>query len=229
MNKLFAAVGMVLGLAVVFVVMRRDASPRPLLDSARAQVTDVTLRELGMRKQQDHVVTGESAKQVSSLLGTDAPGFTLADIEGKTLTLATQDRPVLLFFVEQECPCCVGAKPFLERVRSKYKDVLDTVAVIDADVPRAKKWSDSVTALFPVLSDPEQKVVKQYRAERGAYTVLVHQGKIIRAYPGYSGAMLTDLGRAVAESAKVPVRPIDTSGAPEKMVTGCTFPDPTKP
>jgi peroxiredoxin len=202
------------------------APSRPQLDPQSAVPDRAKLESLNLKPQSDHFVVPGSWVDRK---GEPVAGFTLPDVDGRPYTLSSDTKPVLLFFVERECPCCVGAKPFLERVRSKYKDVLDTVAVIDADVPRAKKWSDSVTALFPVLSDPEQKVVKQYRAERGAYTVLVHQGKIIRAYPGYSGAMLTDLGRAVAESAKVPVRPIDTSGAPEKMVTGCTFPDPTKP
>lgn len=229
MNKLFAAVGLVLGLVAVGVVMSNRPAPRPLLDPGRANVSTSTLEEMGMRKQQDHVVEGSSVQQVTELVGTQAPVFSLPDVTGKEFTLAVQQKPVLLFFVERECPCCVGAKPFLERVRSQYKDVLDTVAVIDADQPQAKKWSDSVTALFPVLSDPQQKVVKAYRAQRGAYTMLVHEGKIVRAYAGYSSGMLTDLGHAVAGAAQVPERPIDTSGAPEKMVTGCAFPDPTTP
>lgn len=229
MNKLVAAVGLVLGLGAMAVVMSTRHAPPPLLDPAKANVSQAALDDLGMRKQQDHLVDGEAAQQVDGLLGKEAPAFTLPDVTGQSYTLDSTAKPVLLFFVERECPCCVGAKPFLERVRSKYKDVLETVAVIDADIPSAKKWSDSVTALFPVLSDPKQEVVTAYKAQRGAYTILVKNGKIVRAYAGYSRAMLADLGQAVAEAAKVPVRPIDTSGAPEKMVTGCTFPTPSTP
>lgn len=226
MKKLLAASAVCLGLAAVgFVLGNRP----PALDPEKANVSQAALDDLGMRRQQDHLVQGEAAQQVDGLVGKQAPAFTLPDIAGQNYTLDSQSKPVLLFFVERECPCCVGAKPFLERVRSKYKDVLDTVAVIDTDIPQAKKWSDSVTALFPVLSDPEQKVVKAYGAQRGAYTMLVHHGKVLRAYAGYSRAMLADLGQAVAGAAKVPARPIDTSGAPEKMITGCAFPDPAKP
>ena len=202
---------------------------RPQLDSAKAVNHPSQLQELNFRTQADHLASSTS---IGSLEGKDAPDFTLPATTGGQVSLdeLAKGKPVLIFFVEKECPCCVGAKPFLERVRYKYEDVLNTVAIINADQPRADKWAKAVTALFPVLIDPELKVARAYKAERGAYTMLVSKSpsKIIKAYPGYSRSMLEDLGAAIAKESGVPLRPIDTDGAPEKMVTGCLFPQ-TKP
>jgi hypothetical protein len=77
------------------------------------------------------------------------------------------------------------------------------------------------------LGPLEMLEIEAYKAERGAYTMLLSKApsKIVKAFPGYSEDVLKELGAAVAKQAGVPARPIDTTGAPKKMVSGCLFPE----
>ena len=78
-----------------------DGPARPSLDPAKGVADPTKLQELHFRPQVEH--TGESTS-LPKLEGTAAPAFTLPDTAGNQVSLAslTQDKPLLIFFVEKE-------------------------------------------------------------------------------------------------------------------------------
>lgn len=184
-------------------------------------------RSMTFRAQKEHPVTPAMTAAAAALSKKVAPDFRLDGLDGKpwTLSEASAGKPLLIFFVEKECPCCLGAKPFLDRVYRRYRDVLSAVAVINADRETASLWSKTVGGDMRVLCDPTMTVIRDYSAERGVYSTLVDKdGRIAAAYPGYSKSMLIELGSLVAKLGGVPDRELDTRPAPEKLTSGCSFP-----
>lgn len=183
--------------------------------------------KLVFREQKLHPVTPEMAAAAAELGKKPAPDFDLIDSDGKRHSLAdlTADRPLVMFFVELECPCCKGAKTFMDRIQEVYGDQVNVVGVINADREMADAWKRTVVPKFPVLCDPKMATIQAYKAERGVYTTLVAPGgKIVKAYPGYSQKMLKEMGGLIARLVNEPPRPIETKDAPEDLISGCSFP-----
>lgn len=182
---------------------------------------------LVFRDGEDHPVTPEMAKAARDLGGIRAPDFSGQDIDGKLVSLASlsRDKPVVLFFVELQCPCCKGAKPYIDRIKNYYGDVCNVVGIIDAKPDMATLWSQTVGPQFDVIPDPEMKIVRSYKADRGTYTTLIAPGgKIVKAYPGYCQDMLKDITGKIARLAGVKIRPMPLAPAPKRMTSGCIFP-----
>lgn len=231
-------VGIALILSIVFTggVFAVDAyqskanKKTPLLDPLPALKDPAAIGRLGLVEQTNHLVAPEEESNVAKLEGQEAPDFRLLDATGEVFQLsqAVLKKPVLLFFVEKECPCCVGAKPFVERLRDAHQADLQVVGIINTDLAGAKKWEREVSALFPVVIDTKQEVIQAYHATRGAYTMLVAQKDgqptIIRAFAGYSKSMMQDLSASVSALSKSKPPTLNVDGAPDVLVSGCNFP-----
>lgn len=103
----------------------------PLLISAKA----FTDRNLQMREQEKAI----------SKAGTPAPDFTLKDIDGNTVSLASlRGSYVLLDFWGSWCKWCIKGLPNLKRLHNKYKDTtqLRIVSIDCNDTP--EKWKTAV-------------------------------------------------------------------------------------
>lgn len=220
----FVALGVMIVLTVTLALWPRPTiEPEPVAENPNGGA-----EYLKMRRQEDHPVTPDMENAANSLGGEMAADFALPDTEGKIHTLAelSADKPLLIFFVERECPCCLGAKHFVDRMQELYRGELNAVGIINAEDRVSRTWKKVTKAKFTVLEDPEQKVIRAYKAERGVYTTLVAPGgKIVKAYPGYSLTMLRDLSSLIAELAGVEDKGFESNAAPEEMTSGCLFPE----
>lgn len=186
------------------------------------------LQGLTIKKQEDHPVTPEMSAAAASLDAEKAPDFNLPSVDGPNYTLAqlTDGKPLLIFFIEKECPCCLGAKFFVDKMIDLYGENLSAVGIINADGAVARAWVKSTKPFFKVLMDPEQKVIASYKAERGVYTTLIAPGGVIdKAYPGYSLETLKEMSNRIAKLAGVPAKEFVSKAAPEKLTSGCAFPE----
>lgn len=235
MKRTLTAMWWTLGVAVLAVAAStavgvRQGNSRPALDPNLALPNSgEALKRLQMRQQVDHPVTDAMRELAAGLEKKPAPDFTLPDVDGRAVSLSALRKkgPVLLFFVERDCPCCIGAKYFVDKVAAAYPDHLSVVAVINANEDQAKAWVREVKPEFGVVLDPMQKVIRAYSAESGVYTTLVApDGTIDIAYPGYSVEMLKDVVARVARLAKVEPQPFISTAAPKEMTSGCPFPPP---
>lgn len=133
-------------------------------------------------------------------------------------------RPLVLVFIKRDCPCNVELEPLFRRLEEQYRDVADFAGVIDADIDTARSYVTANHLAHPVLADPERAIIERFQARNGAYVALLRpEGKVDTLWPGYSAEMLSELARRIAALAEITVRPVDVTGAPRVLTTGCPF------
>ena len=136
----------------------------------------------------------------------------------------TRDGTVVLVFIKDGCPCSQAAQPFFNHLFDAYGKHARFFGVFDGSVSNAKKWAEQYQAGFPLLSDPDLRIVHEYKAENSAYVALIAKGgKIEKLWPGYSVDMLADAAARLARLTGVTAKPIDVNEAPTEMTTGCPY------
>jgi peroxiredoxin len=137
---------------------------------------------------------------------------------------ASERRPLVLFFIQDGCPCSEAAERHFQRMQAAYGEWVSFLGVIDGDTATARGWSERHGTPYPVLADPERRLIAACKADRSAYVMLVARGGSIEAlWPGYSAEMLVDLGRRLARLTDRAEVLLGTEGAPDKLVSGCSF------
>jgi hypothetical protein len=130
----------------------------------------------------------------------------------------------VLLFIQDGCPCSEAAERHFRRVHAAYGGWVSFLGVIDGDAATARGWSGRHGTPYPILADPDRRLIAACRADRSAYVMLVAPGGSVEAlWPGYSAGMLADLGRRLARLTGRAEVPLDTRGAPDRMVSGCSF------
>ncbi|SIO64926.1 Peroxiredoxin [Singulisphaera sp. GP187] len=141
-----------------------------------------------------------------------------------SLPEAARERPTVLIFIKDGCPCSEAADPCFRRLFTAYGDRVAFLGIIDGESPEAARWTREHDTPYPVIADPDLKVVNAYHAERSAYVALVtQQGTVDRLWPGYSAGMLRELGARLASAVGVPEVRLDVGDAPDVLTSGCTF------
>lgn len=108
-------------------------------------------------------------------LGTQAPGFSLVNVDGRTVSLADlQDAPALLvIFMCNHCPYVIHVAPELARLAREYQEKgVAIVGINSNDVSSYPQDSpeqmihemDTRGYTFPYLFDETQEVARAYRA-----------------------------------------------------------------
>ena len=120
---------------------------------------------------------------------TQAPDFTLRQIDGPNLRLGEQrGRVVMVNFWATWCGPCRVELPHLSRLHEKYRAsgfVLLGVN-IDEDPNAAKALAGKLGLKFPVLLDTDRRVVGAYDLNAMPATVLIDKdGRVRHLYRGY--------------------------------------------
>ena len=173
-----------------------------------------------------HPVTEPMWAKSRALAKNAAPNFTLETPNGKAIELmaACQDRPVVLVFTKDGCPCSIEAQAFFNQLSTGYEKAVQFYGVIDGASHVASKYRDDLKVPYDMLLEPNGRVFKAYKANQSTYTTLVGKGgQILKQWPGYSRAMLVELDEMLAKETGRPAARIDTTMAPEKMNSGCAF------
>lgn len=179
------------------------------------------------RTPKDHPVTAAMLNAAKALGGVKAAEFEGRDTNGQPCSFAslTKSTPLLLYFVEYQCPCCKSAKPYIDRIQNYYGDVCNVIGVIDANEHLAEAWTKLTYPQFRVLPDPDMKIIRSYHAVRGTYSILIAPGgHIVKMFPGYCQEMLKTIGADIARLSGTPERPMPLAPAPKRMTSGCIFP-----
>ena len=118
-----------------------------------------------------------------------APDFTLRQLNGPNLRLGEQrGRVVMVNFWATWCGPCRVELPHLSRLHDKYRGsgfVLLGVN-IDEDPAVARALVGKMGLTFPVLLDPEKKVVGAYDLNAMPATVLIDRdGRVRHLHRGY--------------------------------------------
>jgi peroxiredoxin len=173
-----------------------------------------------------HPVTPAMLQSAGKWSGSRVPTTTLAGSDGLTLSIAdiAQLRVAVLFFIKEGCPCSELAEPYFHHLHAAYGTRAAFIGVIEGNASVAGEWVRRQRSPYPVLADPDLRVIRACGAERSAYVAVVAQGgSIERLWPGYSAGMLAELGTRLAEKTGLPETPIDDKDAPTALSSGCSF------
>jgi peroxiredoxin len=173
-----------------------------------------------------HPVTPAMLQSAGKWSGSRVPTTQLAGSDGLTLSIAdiAQDRVAVLFFIKEGCPCSELAEPYFHRLYGAYGTRAAFIGVIEGNASVAGKWARRHRSPYPVLADPDLRVIRACGAERSAYVAVVAQGgSIERLWPGYSAGMLAEVGSRLSVKTGLPETPIDDKDAPTALSSGCSF------
>lgn len=123
--------------------------------------------------------------EIEKLPATQAPRFSLPDLQGKrTASADFQGRVLLINFWATWCAPCRAEMSALDRIHQKYKDQgLTVIGVsIDNDQAVVKNFLDTTKVHFPILHDPEMTSHDAYKVYTYPTTFLIDRKGIIRQY-----------------------------------------------
>jgi peroxiredoxin Q/BCP len=99
--------------------------------------------------------------------GDTAPGFALADADGKTVSLAdfAGSKVVVYFYPAAATPgCTTQACDFRDSLAALAGSGFKVVGVSPDPVPKLRKFVDDEALTFPLLSDEDHAVAEAYGA-----------------------------------------------------------------
>ena len=179
---------------------------------------------VAFRRWQAHPVTPLMTREANRSSGAVAANFVRVASNGARVDLAALSaiKPVVLYFIEKDCPCSKDAAKYMSQLQSQYGEKVAVVGVVAA--ASATSWSAEVKPAFPVVADPTLQIAKAYGAKRSVYTTLIAPGgRILKTYAGYGQAMLSELSAKVARLGAVSPRAISVADAPVALTSGCLF------
>ncbi len=177
------------------------------------------------RDQQIHPVTQAMATTLEKQTGTVAPNFSYLAANGKAAgSVSSTTVPIVLTFIEKECPCSKDAAVYFNRLQKALGNTVKVVGVINSNSRAAEAWRQESGAEYALCLDPDLKLIKTMRAERSVTTVLLDGSHhVVKTWAGYSKDMLAELSKSAAQLTGTAVGSLDTTGAPGVLVSGCVF------
>lgn len=127
--------------------------------------------------------------------GSEAPDFTLNDINGKSLTLSSlRGKYVILDFWGSWCIWCVRGIPNMKEYYAKYKDKFEILGIDCGDTE--EKWKDAVKQhelpWLHVYNPKGSQVLKDYEVKGFPTKIIVGpDGKIVKTIVGEDPAFYT--------------------------------------
>lgn len=158
---------------------------------------------------------GESQQPEAIGAGSTAPGFSLEDTEGETISLESlQGKPVVIAFFAPWCPHCQDEAPRLNEIHAQYGDRVHIVSISAtpygkdygktqsriAPHPRITiddlKWfKEEFGVTYPLLFDPSIAVGTEYQIRSFPTTYFLDaEHRVVEVFEG---------GRPVAEFQRV--------------------------
>ena len=104
--------------------------------------------------------------QIESNTGQPAPDFVLKDQDGKDFRLSDQrgSKVLIVFYRGHWCPYCMMQLKDLAANKAKFEKLNVKIVAISVDTPEMgrKVWEGAANRQFPVLTDPELRVIRAY-------------------------------------------------------------------
>lgn len=148
----------------------------------------------------------------TAALGSQAPGFTLNGVDGRTYSLdqALAQGPLLLVFIKSGCPACDLALPYLSRLRQAYPGGWTLWAISQDPLGRSQEYAQRFDLPFPVLVDEAgYPVSKAYDPPATPTLFLIEaNGRVTYSNHGFSKDDINQVSRLIADRLQVEARVI---------------------
>jgi thiol-disulfide isomerase/thioredoxin len=160
-------------------------------------------------KSADQMEDGEEAAPAAALIGKNAPDFTLKDMQGQDISLASmKGHVVILDFWATWCPPCRAELPLLDQLEKDFASQGLKIVAIDVHEPKdtIQKFLDKNPLSLIVLLDEQGTVTqKQYLNTDGnlPHTVVIGKdGKVKSASIGFGPSSEAKLRGAIQNALK---------------------------
>jgi peroxiredoxin len=174
-----------------------------------------------------HPVTPGQLADANAMIEQRVGDFNAAAHDGRRMDWheLSGGQGVVLIFIKQGCPCNAEVEPFFQRIERLYLGEVRFASIIDAGLAPAARYAAEQRVLHPVLADPERRLIERFGARNGCYVVLLTPAGVIDGcWPGCSAETMQHLGVRIARLAGIDERPLDVTGMPTSLTTGCPFP-----
>lgn len=142
-------------------------------------------------------------------VGTDAPAFTLKDVDGNTKTLADyKGKVVVMDFWATWCPPCRAVMPTFQKLHEKYKDKDVVILGMNAEMGQGKgdpvKFKHDNKYTYPTLLKAEPAASKYKVAGLPTFYIIDQAGKVVwgsvlKAPPNKPNAGYKELNEYIEE------------------------------
>jgi peroxiredoxin len=154
--------------------------------------------------------------------GGSVPNFVLKNMDGKDVSLANlrAKGPVLIDFWATWCRPCLHELPYIEALHKEHGPRgLQVVAITVDDtrsIAKAKTYVKTSGYTFTVLSDPNQRTLRDFKGVTCPYLVLLSpEGERLYTHSGYREGDEKELAKVVAEVMAEAKAPSDEGTAPD--------------
>jgi thiol-disulfide isomerase/thioredoxin/uncharacterized membrane protein YphA (DoxX/SURF4 family) len=160
-------------------------------------------------------------------VGSPAPEFSLADLDGGTVTLGSlraAGKPVLLFFTDPSCAPCRALMPKIGQWRRAHAGALSIAAITRGDAERMRPEA-AEHDVQPMLAEGNERAVSEaYEARPTPSAVLVDaQGMVASPVATGEVAIVALVERTTAPALQVQqMRPAAKTGEPLPVTNGVT-------
>lgn len=97
------------------------------------------------------------------MVGSDAPDFSLTDLQGNLLQLSkVRDKPVMLVHMQVYCHTCREEIPLINQIYREYKNVYVMALAIGNDKAEVSEFVKLFHPEFPILPDPRKQILQKY-------------------------------------------------------------------
>jgi peroxiredoxin len=140
--------------------------------------------------------------------GTVAPSFSLADLNGKTVTLEQfRGKVVFLNFWALWCGPCREELPELDRLYRKYgKEGLEVIGIcMETSEARVSGFLRKAPVMFPILMDKNGDTAEAYRFSGLPSGFIIGRDGVIRhRHMGFGRELLPEYEKEIMELLKLP-------------------------
>ena len=158
--------------------------------------------------------------------GLSIPELNLVDTSGRRFDLYSilNSKPVFLLFILDTCPCSYEGEPFYNRIEKRLGQKIQFIGITNANTTRAKEWKHELHVQFPIVCDPDLKLMRMFKAQHSAFSFLILQNhRIAKMWPGFSQSLLANITDTLASTINEQAPKIDFSDAPLQNTSGCFF------
>lgn len=132
------------------------------------------------------IVQSLQQNKEDSSVGSIAPSFELASLQGETVRLADfRGTGVLLNFWASWCGPCTNEMPLLNEVHAQTSDIEIIAVNVGENPERAIRFAEELGLNFSIVLDQDNKIKKNYRISGLPVTLLIDKnGRIVERMTG---------------------------------------------
>lgn len=152
----------------------------------------------------------------------EAPAFKLTGTDGKSYTQNSfEKKPALVVFLNSQCPHSKKAAPDFNKLFKGLGAGVQVIAITDLDAKAAKMYAKELKAEFPLLADPDRKIIKKFGAKFSLDMTVISGKKpaFPQIWEGYSEDWVKET--LSKSGAKLPK--FDFAFLPDDRQSGCQF------